>query len=101
MLTELRISNFGVIEQLAVRFDSGFIVFTGEMRLILASSLRRASSPSFRMVLAPSGNGRAGRVLSRRREWLSRRRLRPPPPRLSGAAGADDLHERVLRNVVD
>ncbi len=30
MLTELRISNFGVIEQLAVRFDSGFIVFTGE-----------------------------------------------------------------------
>ena len=30
MLTELRISNFGVIEQLAVRFGSGFIVFTGE-----------------------------------------------------------------------
>jgi DNA repair protein RecN (Recombination protein N) len=30
MLTELRISNFGVIEQLALRFDSGFIVFTGE-----------------------------------------------------------------------
>lgn len=30
MLTELRISNFGVIEQLAVTFGSGFIVFTGE-----------------------------------------------------------------------
>ena len=30
MLTELRISNFGVIEQLTVRFGSGFIVFTGE-----------------------------------------------------------------------
>ncbi len=30
MLTELRISNFGVIEQLAIRFSSGFIVFTGE-----------------------------------------------------------------------
>lgn len=30
MLTELRISNFGVIEQLSVRFGSGFIVFTGE-----------------------------------------------------------------------
>lgn len=30
MLTELRISNFGVIEQLAVRFGSGFIVLTGE-----------------------------------------------------------------------
>ncbi|WHZ22273.1 MAG: DNA repair protein RecN [Nitrospira sp.] len=30
MLTELRISNFGVIEQLTIRFDSGFIVFTGE-----------------------------------------------------------------------
>lgn len=30
MLTELRISNFGVIEQLAIRFGSGFIVFTGE-----------------------------------------------------------------------
>ena len=30
MLTELRISNFGVIEQLAVRFGSGFTVFTGE-----------------------------------------------------------------------
>jgi DNA repair protein RecN (Recombination protein N) len=30
MLTELRISNFGVIEQLAVSFGSGFIVFTGE-----------------------------------------------------------------------
>ena len=30
MLTELRISNFGVIEQLAVCFGSGFIVFTGE-----------------------------------------------------------------------
>ena len=30
MLTELRISNFGVIEQLAVTFGAGFIVFTGE-----------------------------------------------------------------------
>lgn len=30
MLSELRISNFGVIEQLAVTFGSGFIVFTGE-----------------------------------------------------------------------
>lgn len=30
MLTELRIVNFGVIEQLTVQFDSGFIVFTGE-----------------------------------------------------------------------
>src|SRR5918993_5169097 len=30
MLTELRISNFGVIEHLAVRFGSGFMVFTGE-----------------------------------------------------------------------
>ena len=30
MLTELRISNFGVIEQLAINFSSGFIVFTGE-----------------------------------------------------------------------
>lgn len=30
MLTELRIANFGVIEQLSVRFSSGFIVFTGE-----------------------------------------------------------------------
>ena len=30
MLTELRISNFGVIEQVAIRFSSGFIVFTGE-----------------------------------------------------------------------
>ena len=30
MLTELRISNFGVIEQLAVNFGAGFIVFTGE-----------------------------------------------------------------------
>ncbi len=30
MLTELRISNFGVIEQLAVTFGSGFIVLTGE-----------------------------------------------------------------------
>ncbi|MCC2642148.1 MAG: recN [Nitrospira sp.] len=30
MLSELRISNFGVIEQLTVRFGSGFIVFTGE-----------------------------------------------------------------------
>jgi DNA repair protein RecN (Recombination protein N) len=30
MLTELRISNFGVIEHLTVRFGSGFIVFTGE-----------------------------------------------------------------------
>ena len=30
MLTELRISNFGVIEQLAVTFGAGFIVLTGE-----------------------------------------------------------------------
>jgi DNA repair protein RecN (Recombination protein N) len=30
MLTELRISNFGVIEQLAVTFGAGFMVFTGE-----------------------------------------------------------------------
>lgn len=30
MLTELRISNFGVIEQLALTFGAGFIVFTGE-----------------------------------------------------------------------
>ena len=30
MLTELRISNFAVIEQLAVTFGAGFIVFTGE-----------------------------------------------------------------------
>jgi DNA repair protein RecN (Recombination protein N) len=30
MLTELRISNFGVIELLDLRFSSGFIVFTGE-----------------------------------------------------------------------
>ncbi|MGC4096558.1 MAG: DNA repair protein RecN [Nitrospira sp.] len=30
MLTELRISNFGVIEQLAVTFGAGFIIFTGE-----------------------------------------------------------------------
>jgi DNA repair protein RecN (Recombination protein N) len=30
MLTELRITNFGVVEQLAVRFGSGFIVLTGE-----------------------------------------------------------------------
>ncbi|MGZ8393612.1 MAG: AAA family ATPase, partial [Nitrospira sp.] len=30
MLTELRISNVGGIEQLAVRFGSGFIVFPGE-----------------------------------------------------------------------
>ncbi|MCW5798499.1 MAG: DNA repair protein RecN [Nitrospira sp.] len=30
MLTELRISNFGVIEQLGVTFGAGFIVFTGE-----------------------------------------------------------------------
>ncbi len=30
MLTELRIANFGVIEQLALQFDKGFTVFTGE-----------------------------------------------------------------------
>ncbi|HET9961628.1 MAG TPA: DNA repair protein RecN [Nitrospiraceae bacterium] len=30
MLTELRIANFGVIEQLALQFDGGFTVFTGE-----------------------------------------------------------------------
>jgi DNA repair protein RecN (Recombination protein N) len=30
MLTELRISNFGVIEQLSIGFHSGFTVFTGE-----------------------------------------------------------------------
>ena len=30
MLTELRILNFGVIEQLALTFGAGFTVFTGE-----------------------------------------------------------------------
>jgi len=30
MLTELRISNFAVLEQLELRIDSGFTVFTGE-----------------------------------------------------------------------
>ncbi len=30
MLTELRISNFGVIDQLAIKFDPGFTVMTGE-----------------------------------------------------------------------
>ncbi|MFO0730711.1 MAG: DNA repair protein RecN [Nitrospiraceae bacterium] len=30
MLTELRIANFGVIEQLALQFDKGFTVLTGE-----------------------------------------------------------------------
>ena len=30
MLTELRISNFGVIEQLAIEFHQGFTVLTGE-----------------------------------------------------------------------
>jgi DNA repair protein RecN (Recombination protein N) len=30
MLTELRITNFGVIEQLALQFERGFTVFTGE-----------------------------------------------------------------------
>ncbi len=30
MLTELRIANFGVIEQLALQFNRGFTVFTGE-----------------------------------------------------------------------
>ena len=30
MLTELRISNFGVIEQLAIEFHQGFTVLTGQ-----------------------------------------------------------------------